>query len=101
MNLWGGGASPSPFSLLEQTALATETMVYRVPGDDARPDRIIENEHGKWEWQIVDLEDGESPPAGWQSFPYAAETPAPPAKKPRTKKPDAVTEEGTPDGDSD
>lgn len=86
------------------------TMVYRPATDDAPRSHVIENEAGTFEWMILDLDDGESSPAGWQSLPVdvlrsdVAETVAEPAKAKRAKlklplDTDPVTEDGN--GDSD
>lgn len=74
-------------------------MVYRSATDASEPANIIENEAGKWEWKIVDLNDGEGPPAGWKSLPVAVETVSEPDKPKRRKKAEADPVEDTPDGD--
>lgn len=74
--------------------MTTRTMVYKAATDATDAARLVENEHGKWEWQIIELEDGQGPPDGWQSTPFA--TPAP--KAPRKSKPEPVKDA---DGNSD
>jgi hypothetical protein len=82
--------------------MTTPTMVYREVSDKSDPSRIVENDAGRWEWMIVDLEEGQGPPSGWQSLPETSEAPA--SKPQKRKKPDAeepVAGEVTPNGDGD
>lgn len=65
--------------------MTTPTMFYRAFKDGAEPSRMVENEAGKWEWQIVDLEDGDGPPDGWHALPTEAPIAAPKARKPKTE----------------
>lgn len=85
--------------------MTTPTMVYRAASETSDSARIIENEAGKWEWLIVELNDGQGPPEGWQPLPDVLENVepiAPKAKRGKIKLPleiDAVTE--ATDGNSD
>jgi hypothetical protein len=60
-------------------------MVYRAATENSDPALVIENEAGRWEWQIVELEEGYPPPIGWKSLPDVLETVSEPAKTKRTK----------------
>lgn len=83
--------------------MATRTMFFRPFTDAANQANLFENDAGKWEWMIAEIEDGDpNIPAGWQATPTKADVVAP--KPPKRKKPDAeetVAEEVPPNGDGD
>lgn len=62
--------------------MTTPTMFYRAFKDGADASRMVENEAGKWEWQIVEIEDGAGPPDGWHALPTQPAT-APKVRKPK------------------
>jgi hypothetical protein len=84
--------------------MATPTMFYRPFVDGSDVTKCIENEAGKWEWQIVEIEDGDAPPEGWKSLPVvieASETvsePEKPAKRKKKTEAEPVADEAV-DGD--
>lgn len=81
-------------------SMTTKTMVYRAASDVTDPAHVIENEAGKWEWQIVDLEDGAGAPEGWKSLPVdIGEATAPKTKRAKIKLPNEIVVDT--DGNSD
>lgn len=57
--------------------MTQRTMVYKPASDDSDPARVVENDAGKWQWQIVELEAGAPAPDGWQSRPEGSQQPEP------------------------
>ena len=81
--------------------MTTRTMVYKAATDATDAARLVENEHGKWEWQIVELEDGDSAPNGWKLLPEVLGEP-PKAKRGKIKLPaEPDVTQGEADGNSD
>jgi hypothetical protein len=70
------------------------TMVYRAATADTPDARKIDVNGTAVEWQIVDLEDGAAPPAGWSAS-HLDLAPAPAKKSKKTAPVEA------PDGNSD
>ena len=76
------------------------TMVYRPASVSTDPVYVVETEGGRWQWQIVDLEDGAPAPDGWQLSPYAGPVdPTVETAKPKRGRPKKVVEEADNDDD--
>lgn len=76
-------------------------MIYKAATDDSDPAHVIENDAGRWQWMIIELEEGALAPSGWQALPDVLDAPAK-AKRGKIKlpsEPETVTEDT--DGNSD